>query len=228
MRMNLDYYQWGPGFQNEAGKWTNGHFTGSGLPMRFVDERGRILNIYQQLTQLADDHLLNLHWGGVARLSSGAALEMSQELLHRSLDGDFSAIAYNFHVDPFAIGGEWVTEAIRWLEGTLDYAVAHGVPIWSGVQWLQFTEVRHDAGIENVRWQPGARRLSFDLVARNAPDVALTVMVPLLHGEARLTQVEINGLAVEHSTREVGGVNYGWVSVPAGSHQVVSTYAYSA
>jgi hypothetical protein len=225
MRMNLDYYHWGPAFREETGEWVYGHFTGSGLPMKFVDEQGRILNIYQQLTQIADDHLLSLHWGGVAQVSAEAALEVSRMLLRRSLDGDYCAIVGQFHVDPFAVGGKWVAEARRWLEGTLDYAVAQAVPIWSAADWLHFTETRHDAKIENVQWQPNARRLSFKLVARTATDVGLTAMVPFSHDGFKLVQLEVDGSAVEHKTRTVGGVTYGWISVPAGSQQVVATYA---
>lgn len=225
IRMNLDYYQWGPTFQLKSGIWANGHFTGSGLPMRFIDEYGRILNIYQQLTQVADDHLLNLHWGGVAKLSAETAVEISRTLLSRSLEGDYCAIAANFHVDPYAVGGEWVTESIRWLEGTLDYAAEHSIPIWSAANWLRFTEIRHAAEIEDVQWQPNARRLSFNVAAPTAPDVALTAMVPSWHNGLKLIQLEVDGSTVGHNMRQVGGVSYAWISVPAASHQVVATYA---
>jgi hypothetical protein len=226
MRMNLDYYHVGPAFQNEAGEWVYGHFTGSGLPMRFVDQQGRILKIYQQLTQLTDEHLLaKMPWeGGWPKLSAEAAAEVSRTLLRRSLGGDHSAIATNFHVDPFAVGGEYASEATRWLEGTLDYAAANGVPIWSALEWLHFTEIRHDAGLEDVQWQPAVRRLSFRLVAQAAPEVDLTVMVPLRHRNAKLTQLKVDGLVVEHRERLMSGVSYGWLSVPAGPHQVVATY----
>jgi hypothetical protein len=224
IRMNLDYYHWGPAFQTDGGEWVNGHFTGSGLPMRFVDEHGRILNIYQQPTQIADDHLLNLHWGGVAKLSAKAAIEVSQGLLQQSLDGDYCAIAGNFHVDPFAVGGEWIEEAVQWLDGTLDYAAENDIPIWSAQDWLQFTEVRHASRLENVQWHADQKRLSFDLSAEPVSEVALAVMVPQRHGQLELTMVEIDGAKHTHGQRAISGLNYGWVSVPAGPHRVVALY----
>lgn len=224
IRLNLDYYHWGPAFCKETGEWVHGHLTGSGLPMKFVDQQGRILNIYQQLTQLADEHLLNAA-SGPAKLSAEAAVEVSQTLLRHSLDGAYSAIVTNFHVDPFATVEKPATEVAHWLEGTLDYAAAQGVPIWSAAEWLHFTEVRHDADLEEVQWHPAARRLSFQLAAQAAPDVELTVMVPLWHGEDRLAQVEVDGQPIKHGERKVGGVSYGWVSIGAGSHQVVATYS---
>jgi len=226
LRMNLDYYHVGSTFQSRAGEWVCGHFTGSGLPMKFVDGEGRVLNIYQQLTQLVDEHLLAMPWmsHGVPGLAPKDAVEVSRTLLRRSLNGAWSAIAAQFHVDPYAMGGETSAQAVQWLEGTLDYAAEQGVPIWSAAEWLRFTEVRHDADLEGVAWRSAARRLSFKLASRLTPDVELTVMVPLWHGEAKLAQVEVNGQPVQHGQRIVGGVSYGWVSIPAGSHQVEATY----
>jgi hypothetical protein len=223
IRLNLDYYHWGPAFRKETGEWVHGHLTGSGLPMKFVDQQGRILNIYQQLTQLADEHLLDV-MNGPAQLSAEDAVEVSRILLRRAVEGTHGAIVAQFHTDPFYAGVE-SAEARRWLEGTLDYAAAHGIPIWSAAEWLHFTEVRHDATLEEVQWHPAARRLSFQLAAQAAPDVELTVMVPLWHGEDRLAQVEVDGRPVEHGERKVGGVSYGWIPVGAGSHQVAATYA---
>jgi hypothetical protein len=144
MWLHLDYYHWGPALQKETGEWAYGHFTGSGPPMKFVDEQGRILNIYQQLTQLADDHLLDVlygseTWGGPVRLSAEAALQVSQTLLRRSLI-DGCAIAANFHsnlfyVHPIAVDEpSYTIRAAQWLEGTLDYASGQGIPILSAAE----------------------------------------------------------------------------------------------
>jgi hypothetical protein len=227
IRLNVDHYHLGTAFRNGTGEWPYGYFTGSGLPMKFVDEQGRTLNIYQQPTQLTDEHLLVMPWvtGEVAGLAAEEAVEVSQTLLRRSLDGAYGAITAQFHVDPFALGGQVAGEEAHWLEGTLDYAAAQGIPIWSALEWLRFTEVRHDANLMNVQWHPASGRLSFDLVAQAVPGIELSVMVPLQHAEARLVQIEVDGVPVEHHTRELGGVSYGWVSVSAGSHQVMATCA---
>jgi hypothetical protein len=157
-------------------------------------------------------------------MSVEAALEVSQGLLQSSLDGDYCATAANFHVDPFTVGGEWVHEAARWLDGTLDYAVEHGIPIWSAVDWLRFTEVRHDSQLEDVQWHPDSGQLSFALSVGAMSDVALAVMVPQKHGELELVQVEVDGTLCAQGQRSIGGLSYGWVSVSAGPHRVVATY----
>jgi len=177
------------------------------------------------LTQLADEHLFKVPWGTHVDLNAEEAIKVSKTLLRQSLDGGYSAIAAQFHVDPFALGGEYATRAGRWLEGTLEYAAAERIPIWSAEEWLRFTEIRHDATLEEVHWETAARRLSFRLTVQKTPDVELAVMVPLWHGEARLAQVEVDGIPVEHRERKVGGVSYGWASVETGSHRIVMTFA---
>jgi hypothetical protein len=224
LQLNLDYYHTGPAFQNVVGEWVYGHFTGSGLPMKFIDAQGRVLNLYQQLTHLVDEHLLTVPWGGNVKLSGESAVEVSQMLLDRSLAGGYSAITAQFHVDPFAVGGQYALDAGRWLEGTLDDAASRNVPIWSALEWLQFTEVRHDAALDEVRWDEAARRLTFTLNALAAPAVELAVMVPAQHNGAPLTRLEVDGQITKRQERNVGGARYAWASAPSGVHQCVAVY----
>lgn len=223
LRMNLDYYHVGPSLRTEAGEWVFGHFTGSGLPMKFVDEQGRILNIYQQLTQLADDHLLKLHWGSQANFSAAEAVAVSEDLLRRSVSGGYSAITAIFHTDPFDEGEPWAAEETAWLNGTLDFASRQGIPIWSAQEWLRFTEVRHEANLSTFNWQSG--RLSFNFETEPAADVGLGLLLPWQQGQTTLKQVEVDGQVVEHNERKVSGVKYGWISIAAGRHQIEVKYA---
>lgn len=228
LRMNLDFYHYGTAFRAQSGEWHYGYFNGSGLPMKFVDEEGRILNIYQQVTQLVDEHLMQMMWGGGwANLTAEAALEISRAVLQRSVTVAPSAIAAQFHVDPFAAGGEWATQAARWLEGTLDYAVEQHIPIWSAAQWLHFVELRQAARLTGIRWNSTAQQLSFGLQAPLRANMSLTIMLPIQHGTAQLRRVEVDGVNVPYRARTLGARftrEYGWLPAPAGSHQVAATY----
>ncbi|NLE45693.1 MAG: hypothetical protein GX620_13305 [Chloroflexi bacterium] len=223
VRLNLDYYHWGPAFCRNTDGCTYGHLTGSGLPMRFIDQRGRVLNVYQQLTQLADEHLLAVA-GGPAQLTAEDAVEVSRALLNHSMAGAYSAVVAQFHVDPFASSGAFATEAIRWIEGTLDCAVAHNIPIWSAEEWLRFTEVRHNAVFESVEWRSANQCLEFHLAAEQIPGVVLSLMIPRWCEEKMLHQVEVDGQRVRHRERKVGGVEYGWFPVEAGNRYVAAIY----
>jgi hypothetical protein len=224
--MNLDYYHHGPAFRTPAGEWVFGHFTGSGLPLKFIDEQGRVLNIYQQLTQLVDEHLIKVPWGGGwPEISPDEAVAVSRRLIDQGQAGGYSALAAQFHLDPFLLGGQFAADATRWLEGTLDAAAERGLPIWSAQDWLHFTELRHDAGLEAVRWEAAARELSFRLEAPAAAGVELAVMVPREHGALRLDTLAVDGKAVTSAERVVGGLTYAWAPVAAGPHQVTARYA---
>jgi hypothetical protein len=223
--LNLDYYHIGPAFRQGNGEWAYGYFTGSGLPMRFVDEGGRILGIYQQLTQLADEHLLEVPWGGQVKLEPEAAVEVSQMLLRRSVARYPSAIVAQFHVDPYAVGGRYADLAGRWLAGTLDAAVERGIPIWSAEEWLAFVRARQDAALKDVAWDAAGRRLSFQWTAPDDLDAQLTVMVPLRHADMRLAEVELDGQVTVYHPRTLSGVEYACVSAQGGSHRALVRYA---
>ena len=84
MRMNMDLYHYGTAFQKDSGEWCYGFTNASGLPMKFIDEQGRLLNIYQQDTQLVDEHLMKVPWGGGwVDLSADEAVQVAErELKH--------------------------------------------------------------------------------------------------------------------------------------------------
>ncbi|NLE77731.1 MAG: twin-arginine translocation signal domain-containing protein [Chloroflexi bacterium] len=225
IRMNLDFYHWGPSLRKEDGRWAEGHMIGSGLPMRFVDEAGCLLAIFQQPTQLADDHLLSLHWGGVAQLPTTQALEFSERVLQRCVDEAGCAIAANFHSDPFAVGGPWVAEAEAWMKGTLEAAAGLGLPIWSAEEWLRFTEARSQACFRQVTWAADSGTMRCRLSMETTPGPAVAVMLPTQHAGAHLRQIEVDGVAVQHGTRQLAGTPYGWVAVSQGSHELAVHYA---
>ncbi|HSQ40112.1 MAG TPA: hypothetical protein VLM78_08110, partial [Anaerolineales bacterium] len=230
IHMNFDYYHVGPSMQKKNGEWPNGHLTGSGRPMKFIDEQGRILDIYQQLTQIADEHLIPMDvpgWGGWPGLTSQQAVEVSKYILDRSVkDGDYCAICGQFHVDPFQVGGEPAEKGGIFLEGTLDYAKELGVPIISGEEWLAFTDLRHDANFADVTWDANASTLTFRLLPPNQTDSTLTVLLPVFHAGKTLTSVSMDGVSSLVDTRLVlGGAEYALVIVSAQEHALQAIYS---
>lgn len=224
-RMNLDSYQVGPAFRRAGGDWPAGFFTGSGLPMRFVDEKGRILKIYQQASQLVDEHWMDLGWKGQANLSPEEAITASRLLLQDAVTTAPAAIAAQFHVDPFVHEGEHRRRAAAWLEGTLDSAVELGIPILSAAEWLHFVEVRNDTHFRELTWDNSTDRLSFRIESLRAPGIELTLMVPSRHHHTRLARVEVDGVEATPGRRELGAVGYQTVAVDSGMHGIVAVYS---
>lgn len=223
LRMNLDYYHSSPALRDANGRWVYGYFTGSALPMKFVDEKGIILNIYQQPTQLVDEHLLTI-WSWGPNLKSTEAVAVSQEVIGRSVDRGFGPIAAQFHADTYNPANKHYSDWTGWADGTLDYAVARGIPIWSAERWLAFVEARHDAEFGNVRWDGLEGRLTFQIRSGVPSDANLGVMLPISYRGAELFQVLVDGTPTESRKRTVGGVTYASVPVSAGLHQLAATY----
>lgn len=228
IRMNMDYYHVGPSLQKPNGEWVYGHLTGSGRPMKFIDENGRLLEIYQQLTQIADEHLLPMDvpgWGGWPGLSPGEAVEVAKYLFDRSINhGDYCAIGSQFHIDPFQVGGEPAEKAAQFLDGTLRYAQEQGIPIWSAEEWLEFTQLRHDSTMQEMVWEPDAGRLGFSLLSKNDRDLTLEIMVPLRHNGQEISIIQVDGADSPYQNRVVGGVEYACVHVASPSHQFMISY----
>jgi hypothetical protein len=230
IRMNFDYYHVGPSMQKQNGEWPNGHLTGSGRPMKFIDDQGRILDIYQQLTQIADEHLIPMDvpgWGGWPKLTAQQAVSVAKDLLDHSVkNGDYCAICGQFHVDPFQVGGEPAEKGGIFLEGTLDYAKELGVPILSGEEWLSFTDLRHDADFTDVTWDSAASTLTFRLLPPNQSDSTLTVLLPVFHAGKTLTSVSVDGVTTPINSRlELGGAEYALVIGSAQEHALRALYS---
>ncbi|NWG07505.1 MAG: twin-arginine translocation signal domain-containing protein [Chloroflexi bacterium] len=230
IRMNFDYYHVGPSLQKPNGEWPNGHLIGSGRPMRFIDEQGRILNLYQQHTHFADEHLIPMDvpgWGGWPQLSAQEAVEVVKDLLNRSVkQSDFSALGGQFHIDPFQLGGDPAEKATVFLDGSLAYAAELGVPIWSAQEWLEFTERRHEADFKDVTWDANASSLTLSLIPRHEADSTLTVLIPAAHTDKAISALSVDGVTTPHSARLVlGNVEYVQVIVSTQAHTVKADYA---
>jgi hypothetical protein len=215
--LDTNFYDWGAWLQKPDGTWPHGYITGSAQSMKFIRADGTILPLYQQLTELADEQLITGAGFGWENLNDAQAITVSQQLIDASLAGDYAALMAQFHVDYYA-----TTQA--WAEGTMDYANAHGVPIWNADQWLNFVETRHDANYGSVAWNNTTGTLSFQLTATGTVGVNLTTMLPLAYGGKTLKSVSVDGGAASYSVQTIKGVSVAFVGVPAGNHIFSAVY----
>jgi len=227
IRMNMDYYHVGPSLRKANGEWVYGHLTGSGRPMKFVDENGNILNIFQQLTQIADEHLLSMDvpgWGCWPDLSPQDAVEVYKQLLDRSIQGrEYCAIGGQFHVDPFQLGGEAAEKGRLFLEGVLTHARQANIPIWSAQHWTSFIEFRNQTNFVNLNWI-NQDQVWFQLSTPANTTHKLSVMLPMWQDDRKLVSIEIDGVQSSHTTRRVGGIEYALAVVESSSRDFIATY----
>lgn len=218
--MNLDHYHDGPVTRRPDGSWADGFLTGSGLPLRFVDEGGRLLNVYQQQTHLVDEQLMDVWADGTsANLSGDEAAGRSIALLNYCLDHFPAALGVQCHLDNFSFGGERAANAERWLGLTLERAAAAGVPIRSAERWLEFTHRRAEARAEEFSWDETGGRLRLRLNIPPGSD-DLLLMLPAIHGGRELRMARVDSSEAGLLQQQLGGVAYRALRVPAGAREV--------
>mgnify|MGYP000897045375 CR=1 FL=1 len=215
LALDTNFYHWGTWLRKSDGTWPHGYITGSGQAMKFVKSDGTILPIYQQLTQLVDEHLLTGF--GKEELSSAQGIAVSQAMIDASQAGDYAALMTQFHIDYYNFGYPQT-----WAEGTMDYANSLGIPIWNADQWLAFVETRSGANYSNVAWNGATGTLTFDLSAGAGAN--LTTLLPLNYAGRTLQSVSVDGSPAAFSAQTIKGQSMAFVSVPSGNHAFSAVY----
>jgi hypothetical protein len=194
IRLDTSYYYW-------PGAWIQdrpGMFTGSGMPMRFADRSGNIIDVYQATTQLTDE--------------SGQTYPKNIDtLLDNALgaSGFYGAFTANMHTDlPNSPGSDAIVAS----------AQARGVPIVSALQMLTWLDGRNASSFGGFSWNGST--LSFTITvgtgARN-----LQAMLPVSSNAGSLTSIRLNGSPISFSTQTIKGVQYAYFNASGGAYQAV-------
>jgi hypothetical protein len=216
MQMDLTFYTWGPSVTYADGHQAHGYINGSGLPMRFVDQTGTVLPMYQQTTSLIDEQLMVGPYAEA--LTTAGALSVSRKLIDDSQAGGYSAITTNWHVDYYTYGN-----VQPWIEGTLDYANGNGVPMFTAGRWLNYTASRAATTMTNLSWSAATKQLSVS-VGVPAASEPQSLALPAGFGGFNLSGVTIDGVAAATAQQPITGRATDFINVGPGSHTIVATY----
>jgi hypothetical protein len=189
IRLNTDYYYFPP-------EWTQnrpGMFTGSGLPMRFADCNGSLIDVYQATTYVADD--ATTVQGGADNANTVVPQE-TEALINRALgtDGYYGAFTIQVHTD--FVPHEPARDAI------VAYAIAHDVPVISELQLLRWLDGRNASSFSNVSYAADGT-LTFTVNQATGAD-GLQAMIPA----QGLTALTHNGQAMGIQTQTIKGISY--------------------
>lgn len=139
-----------------------GNYTGSGLAMKFVNENGSIINVYQQLNNVYDQQYME-------HRDQEGFYNCFKGLMDRSLDnGVYSLINIRAHNNEYFFSKEPLMKM-------LDYANNKGIPVWTELRLLHFLKTKDEAIFNNVRWKDGI--LSFQVKSK-VKDEKLSFLVP--------------------------------------------------
>jgi hypothetical protein len=195
IRLDTNYYYWpGSWIQNRPGM-----FTGSGIPMRFADQDGTMVDVYQAATQLTDESGQNIP-AHIGALLDGAL----------GPKGYYGAFTANMHTDQSDHPGANAIVAA---------ATARGVPVVSARQMLDWVDGRNASSFQAMSFAGG--RLSFT-VAPGAGARGLEAMVPTSSAGGPLSGITRDGQPVATTPRTIKGIEYAFFPAAAGSY--VATY----
>jgi hypothetical protein len=202
IRLDANYYYYPPGWvQNRPG-----FMTGSGMPMRFAQATGGIIDVYQAATQLTDE-------------SSQGYPYTIDTLLDRALgaEGYYGAFVANMHTD--------VDNAQRqssvWAAAIVNSAIAQGVPVVSARQMLAWLDARNASSFKSIAWNSGNMRETFSVQASPGAR-GLQAMLPVPRGYT-VGGILFNGSAITYSYQAAKGLEY--VTFAAGTGDYAVTFA---
>ena len=193
IRFDVNYYYWPASWvQNRPGL-----FTGSGMPMRFSDQEGTIIDVYQAPTQIPDESGLDIMY------STNTLLDNAINL------GYYGAFVMNMHTDTaIHVGSDEIIAS----------AMARNVPVISARQMLTWLDDRNNTVFSRMKWSNN--NLSFDLTttAHN-----LRAMVPFHSADGILTQITENGASISYELETIKGILYG--IFPASTNSYAAIYS---
>ncbi|MEQ1908901.1 MAG: hypothetical protein ABMA15_08760 [Vicinamibacterales bacterium] len=202
--LTLDYYQSGPWLKRADGHWTHANFTGSGLPMRLVDEHGTLLGIRQLTTTMADEQLIASAYDGWEGLDADGAIAVSREVFERAaLTHGVPVI--QFHLDFLEPSHPLRPTITRWVEKSMDLAKSHRIPIWSASRLLAFERCREQTRVVGAEWS-GPGRLRFAVEQPRSTPCGVTIQVPRRPEPefSQLVAVTLDGTSVQGAVVPLG------------------------
>ena len=196
IRFDTNYYFWPPGWVNNA----PGFFTGSGMPMRFADLDGTMIDVYQSTTQMTDE--------------SGQTYPFTIDtLLDRAIGstGYYGAFTANIHSD-----GSTESQA----SAIVASAQARGIPVVTAKQMLTWVDGRNGSSFQSVSWGSGV--LTFG-IAVGAGANGLQAMVPTAAAVGPLTSLTRSGVSVPFTRQTIKGIEYAVFTADPGTYQASYT-----
>ena len=172
-------------------------FTGSGMPMRFADLDGSMIDVYQAATQMTDE--------------SGQSYPFTIDtLLDNALgpQGYYGVFTANMHNDSDTSDGA---------DAIVASALARGVPVVSARQMLTWLDGRNNSSFGAISWS--GNKLSFT-IDHAAGANGLRAMVPVSSAVGDLTSVKLGSTPVATTTQTIKGRQYAFFDAAPGSYLV--------
>ncbi len=194
IRLDANYYYWPAAWVQDR----PGMFTGSGMPMRFADLDGSLVDVYQVATQMTDE-------------SEQSYPFTADTLLDNALGskGYYGVFGANMHTDVAEIEDS---------DAIVASAQARGVPVVSARQMLTWLDGRNQSSFGSIGWT--GNRLSFTISPGEGAN-GLRAMLPVSPAAGDLLSVKRSGTPVATAIQTIKGIEYAFFDATAGSYTAV-------
>ncbi|WP_152644935.1 Ig-like domain-containing protein [Kitasatospora griseola] len=189
IRLDTDYYYYPGSFVQDR----PGYFNGTGLPMKYADANGATINEYQATTQLTDESGQSMP-GTVNTLLDNAY----------NSKGYYTVLTANIHTDYAASTAS---------DQVIASAKAHGTPVVSGRQLLNWLDFRNGSAFSGMAWN--ANTLSFSITGGAN---GLRAMVPVNSAGGTLTGIKQGTTAVNYRIETIHGITYAFFDGNVGNY----------
>jgi hypothetical protein len=191
IRFDVNYYYWpGSWVQNRPGM-----FTGSGLPMRFADTDGTIIDAYQSPTVMTDESQMDIPYHVQTLLDNAVNL------------GYYGVFSVNMHTDTaIHIGSNQIIAA----------AQQRSLPVVSAKQMLNWLDNRNGTVFGPMKWVNNQLSFTITTAAHH-----LQAMVPFKSATGTLIQVTENGQTHPFTQQTIKGISYGVFAASTNSYVAI-------
>jgi hypothetical protein len=189
--IDTNYYYWPADWVNDE----PGLFTGSGIPMRFAELDGTILDVYQVVTQMSDE-------GGQTfpyTIDTLISLAIGPE-------GYYGVFTANMHTDNLVSAGA---------NAIINTALNNSVPVVSGRQLMNWLDGRNGSSFGGFSW--ASDRLTFSVTKGVGAD-GLNVMLPIESAVGSLSWITYEGSPVSYVQETIKGIEYAIFDGQTGSY----------
>ncbi len=195
IRLDTDYYYYPTSFVLNR----PGFFNGTGEIMRFGQQDGTPIDVYQATTDMTDESGMDFPMTATTLLDNAVGAP-----------GYYAALTANMHTDTAdSFGSDAIIAA----------AQARGVPVVSGRQMLTWLDARNSSSFKSITWNGSS--LSFSVTGGANQ---LRGMVPFNSGAGTLATLKTSGGAtVPYVLQTVKGITYAFFTAAVGGY--VATYS---
>ena len=150
-----------------------GYLNGSGLPCRFMDEDGELIDVYEQVTVSTDDG-----WRTDKAFLPAQTVEECIAASTRQIEdaADRFHSVYHPYFHPVHVRPEHA-DTLRWMEAVLSLCTARSLPAFTDREWVAFNDARRAVRLVDLEGGAATGKLRFVLEAP-APVQGLSVVVP--------------------------------------------------